>query len=160
MRRTLLCLAAMLAAQFAAAASIRLDDSASPKARFDLQPGWQYEGEEIGDADRLNALVARASAVEVRLNTAAIVGKRGRIFIVLPQNIAGLDSPDALRMQWTARGPFKSGTVLPGGRTLLYDGLVDSPLTRDVLDFTIFFDARHTPGGLRLETYFEFDPAS
>lgn len=159
MSRAALLLAVVLTAQLAGAASIRLDDSASPKARFDLQPAWQYEGEEIQGADRLNAMIARAEGVEVRLNTAALVGKRGRIFIVLPPSVPGLSSPDALHMQWTARGRFLSGSVLPGGRTLLYDGPIESSLTRDVLDFTIVLDARHMVGGLRLETSFEFDAA-
>jgi len=154
------CLLASLAAFALAvhAAPIRLAD-VSPKARFDLQATWEHEGSRLGSPDRLSAVIARAPAVEVRLNTAAHMGKRGRIYIALPQQLPGMRAAEALRMSWQARGRMQSGSVLPGQRALLYDGPIESPLTSDILDVTIHTDARHMPGGLRVDPYFEFEPA-
>lgn len=160
MKRAAILLALVLAAPVATAQSLRLDDSASPRARFDLQSDWRHEGDELMGSDELNAQVARAPGVEIRLNTAALVGKRGRIYLALPHAVPGLGSPQGLRLEWSGRGGlFQSGAVLPGSRTLLYDGPIASPVTRDVLDLSFLFDARHAVASLRVEPYFEFDPA-
>jgi hypothetical protein len=140
-----------------ALAATRLDDSASPRARIDITPRWQYEDGELAGKHSLYAMLAEAKNVEIRLNTSAYVGKRGRIYLVIPEFISGLRSPDAMRVEWRARGVFQSGTVLPGARALLYDGPISKPLTGDTLDFTIQFDSRFMAGGLRFDPVFEID---
>lgn len=138
--------------------AIRLEDR-SPRARYDLQPAWAHDGPGLLGPERLNALIARAPAVEVRIDTSPVVGRRGRIYIALPQDVPGLRGPSGLRMEWRSRGLMQSGFVLPGERTLLYDGPVSSPVTSDFLDVTIHIDARHAAAGLRIEPYFEFEPS-
>jgi hypothetical protein len=141
-----------------AAAETRLDDSASPRQRLDLRSRWQYDEEGRG-IDGVNAMVAEAANVEVRLNTAAYVGKRGRIYIVLPDLVPGLRSPGGMSVEWKARGTFLSGRVLPGGRALLYDGTITGPLMGDILDFSIFLDARRVEETLRFSPEFDIDVA-
>jgi hypothetical protein len=138
-------------------AATRLDDSASPRARIDITPRWQYEDGDLAGTPRLHAMLAEAKNVEIRLNTSAYVGKRGRIYLVIPEFIAGLRSPDAMRVEWRTRGLFQPGTVLPGARALLYDGPISKPLTGDTLDFTIQFDSRFMAGGFRFDPTFEID---
>jgi hypothetical protein len=152
------CLASLLLTAAAAAAAQKLDDAPSPKQRLDAQPRWLHNEGYIGSAERLNALVATVPGVEVRLNTATHVGKRGRIYLVMPQFIPGLSSPNGLRLEWRARGTFQSGSALPGEKSLLYDGPVTAPITGDVLDFNVFIDARHQASALRFEPTFEFVP--
>lgn len=149
--------AAMLAALAASAAPIRLDDSASPRRQLDLQPRWLHEEAEIGSPERLNALVASVPAVEVRLNTAAHVGKRGRIFLVMPPLVPGLASSNALRLQWRTRGLFQDGSALPGEKRLLYDGPITQPAMIEHFDFSVHFDARHQAGPLRFDPAFELE---
>lgn len=150
-------LALVLAAP-AAGAQTRLDDSASPRQRVDLRSRWMYDDEGRG-MDGVNAMVAEAANVEVRLNTAAYAGKRGRIYVVLPDVVAGLRSPGGMSVEWKARGTFLSGKVLPGGRGLLYDGPISGPLMGDILDFTIVLDARRVEESLRFAPVFEIDVA-
>ena len=156
MRRPLLALLGVVAC--AGAFAQKLDDSPSPKRRLDVEPRWLHNEGYIGSPDRLNALVASVPSVEVRLNTAAHVGKRGRIYLVMPQFVQGLGSPNAMRLEWRARGPFQSGSALPGEKALLYDGPVTAPITGDVLDFNVYIDARHQQAPVRFEPTFEFVP--
>jgi hypothetical protein len=154
--RSLLALACLLL-PLAAPAATRLDDSASPRARIEVMPRWQYEEGQLGGSERLHAMVATAPGVEIRLNTAAYVGKRGRIYIALPEIVSGLRSRDAMRVEFRSRGAFQSGTVLPGERALLYDGPILRAQTGDLVDFTILFDSRHMAGGLRFDPTFEIE---
>jgi hypothetical protein len=156
MKRLLVAIVA-LAALPLAAATIRLDDSASPKRRLDLKPRWVHEQGEIGSPDRLNAMVANVPAVEIRLNTAAHVGKRGRIYLVMPAVVPGLMSPNAMRLEWRTRGVFQEGSALPGERRLLYDGPISQPSMNDHFDFNVFFDARQQAGALRFDPSFELE---
>ena len=155
-RRTLAAAALLLFG--CAALADKLDDAPSPKRRLDAEPRWQYNEGYIGSRERLNALVASMPSVEVRLNTAAHIGRRGRIYLVMPQFVPGLASPAALRLEWRARGAFQSGSALPGEKALLYDGPVTSAITGDVLDFNVYIDARHQLSALRFEPTFEFEP--
>ena len=157
MNRLLAALVLALAA--AGAAAERLDDAPSPKRRLDAEPRWRYNEAGLGTPERLNAMVASISNVEVRLNTAKHVGKRGRIYLVMPQFVPGLASPSGMRLEWRGRGGFQSGSALPGEKALLYDGPVTTPITGDVLDFDVHIDARHLTAGLRFEPVFEFEAA-
>ena len=156
MRRWLLALGLALTTA-AAGAGERLDDAPSPKRRLDAQPRWLYNEAYLGTPERLNAMVASLANVEVRLDTAKHVGRRGRIYLVMPQFVPGIASPSAMRLEWRARGAFQSGSALPGQKALLYDGPVTSPITGDVLDFSVHIDARHFTSALRFDPTFEFE---
>lgn len=158
MTRAPLLLVACLAVA-ATATAARLDDSASPRQRFDLSPRWVHEHDTGGSPDRLNAMVAEMANVEVRLNTTAYVGKRGRIYLVLPPVVAGLRSASGMRVEWRTRGTLLDGAALPGDRTLLYDGPISRPSINEIFDFVIHLDARHMAGGLRFDPTFEIDLA-
>ena len=152
-----LLLASLLAAAMGLAHAERLDDSASPKRRLDVEPRWLHNEGYIGSADRLNAMVASVPRVEVRLDTAKHVGKRGRIYLVVPQFIPGLNSPNGLRLEWRAHGAFQSGSALPGEKALLYDGPVTQPMMSDVLDFNVHLDARYVTSALRFDPVFDIE---
>lgn len=157
MRRLLLA-ALAFAAGGAFAAPVRLDDSASPKARIDVAPRWLAEYESPGNRDWLHAMVAEAANVEVRLDTRAYAGRRGRIYLAIPAQVPGLLSPTALRVTWLSRGVFASGEAVPGSRTLVYDGAIAAPYTVVRLDFRFELDSRYVGPGLRVDPYFEIDP--
>lgn len=156
MTRPALLLVVLLAAT-ATAFAARLDDSASPRQRFDLTPRWLHDGDAAGSSDRLNAMVAEVTNVEVRLNTAPHVGTRARIYLVLPPIVTGMRSASGMRVEWRTRGHFLAGSALPGDRTLLYDGPISRPLESEIFDFVIYLDARHMGGGLRFDPTFEID---
>ena len=144
-------------ASFATAAATRLDDSASPRARVDVSPRWLHTGEGLTDPARLNAMVAEVRNLEVRLNTSAFVGKRGRIYLTVPAFTVGLQSPSGLRVEWRTRGTLMAGSALPGTRSVVYDGPITKALLADFMDFSLFLDARYVQAGLRFEPVFEIE---
>jgi hypothetical protein len=139
-----------------ATAATRLDDSASPRARVDVTSRWLHTREGL-DTVELNAMVAEVRNLEVRLNTAAFVGKRGRIYLTVPAFVTGLQSASGMRVEWQTRGTLMAGTALPGTRSVVYDGPITKAILADFMDFSLFLDARYLQGGLRFEPVFEIE---
>ena len=136
----------------------RLDDSLSPQQQFDIDLDWKHRhNTEDLDTRELNALVARAQHVEVRLNTAAYVGQRGRIFITLPLNIRGGADASALRMSWTTNGLFASGSLTAGNRVKLFEGEITERVMTEIFDMTFEIDARQVFSNLRLEPVYDIE---
>jgi hypothetical protein len=140
--RAALCLAAALACT-TALASTRLDDSLSPRQRVQSTAQWLYDGTGSWNQDQVNALVARVSSMEFRLRTAPYVGKNAEIYLSVPQHVTGLTVPTSMRVEWTTRGTFGPGSVVPGNRALVWRGKITEPVMSDYFDFTIYFDARN-----------------
>ena len=136
----------------------RLDDSLSPQQQLDINLDWkdQYSAEDL-DTRELNALVARAQDVEVRLNTAPYVGQRGRIYITLPLSIRGTADSSALRMSWTTNGLFASGSLTAGNRVKLFEGEITDRVMTDIFDITFKIDARQVINNLRLEPVYDIE---
>jgi len=140
------------------AAAGKLDDSLSPRQDVDVRIDWQHNGNlENLDERQFNALSGTATGTEIRLNTAQYKGRQARIYLVLPLVIRGLDDPDALRLSWTTHGVFADGTVTPGTRALLFEGLVDTEVMIDILDFTIDIDGRSFREPLNFEPEYEIE---
>ena len=135
-----------------------LDDSLSPQQQFDIDLVWkQHNNTENLDERELNALIARAHHVEVRLNTAPYVGQRGRIFIALPLNIRGTGDASALRMSWTTNGLFASGSLTAGNRVKLFEGEITDPVMTDIFEITFEIDARQVYNNLRFEPVYDIE---
>ena len=139
-------------------AAERLDDSLSTRQQFDIDLVWK-EQYATGDLDNreLNALIAQARHVEIRLNTAAYVGQRGRIYITLPLNIRGTADSSALRMSWKTNGLFSNGSVTAGNRVRLFEGEITEPVMTDVFDITFEIDARQVYNNLRFEPVYDIE---
>jgi hypothetical protein len=149
---------ACLALSASIANAEKLDDSLSPRQDIDVVIDWSHRGNlENLDEEQLNALTSTARNVEVRLNTAQYTGRQARIYLVLPVVIRGLDDPDALRLSWSTRGVFSDGTVTPGTRALLFDGVITDPVMIDVLDFTIDVDGRSFNEPINFEPEYEIE---
>src|SRR6185312_7069104 len=119
MLRRLVLAAAALSFASSALASTKLDDSLSPRQRIDVVTHWLYDGVGDWNADQINALVADVHAMEFRLRTAAFVGRNAEIYLSVPLQVPGLRSPTAMRVEWTTRGVFSPGAVVPGNRALV-----------------------------------------
>jgi hypothetical protein len=154
--RLALLLALLVAAVPAPAAPKRLEDRGSPRSIVNAEPRWLHAGEGLGP-EQLNAMVATVPNLEFRLDTAAYVGKRARIYLVLPEFVPGLRAQNGMRVEWTSRGSFLAGSALPGQRTLVYDGLVQRPVLHETLDLSVYLDARYLDRGLRFDPTFEID---
>jgi hypothetical protein len=136
----------------------RLDDSLSPRQQVNIDMDWQYQRHlEQLDETALNAMISRVSQYELRLNTAAHTGKTARIYLGLPVVIRGLDDPGELRLSWTTHGIFTDGTVTPGMRSLLYEGLIDQEVMVDILDFSIEIDGRSFRNPITFEPEYDIE---
>ena len=135
-----------------------LDDLLSSRQQFDLDLNWkQQRNTENLDTRELNALIAQAPHVEVRLNTARYVGHSGRIFISLPINIRGTVDSTALRMSWTTNGLFTNGSVTAGNRAKLFEGEITDSVMTDVFAITFEIDARQVYNNLRFQPVYEIE---
>lgn len=153
----LLALAALSGLLPDAVAATRLDDSLSPRQRIDVVARWEDRfGEGSTDTQRL-AMVAEASNFEIRLNTAAWVGKQAQIYVSFPQEIVGLRLSDAMRIEWRTRGRFTSGATSPGQRALVFRGRIDSAVSGDFFDFTYRIDGRYFDRRIQFQPVFEIE---
>ena len=144
-------------ASLGAAAGVKLDDSASPRSRVDATVRWLHTNEGLTTPELINAMVATVPNLEFRLDTSRYVGKKARIFLVVPDFMPGLRTPTGLRVEWKTRGTFLAGTAVPGTRALVYDGPIKLPSMHESLDLSIYLDARYFERGLRFEPTFEID---
>ncbi len=136
----------------------RLDDSLSTRQQFDVDLVWkERHNTENLDTRELNALIAQARHVEIRLNTAPYVGERGRIYITLPLNIRGTADSSALRMSWTTNGLFSNGSLTAGNRVKLFEGEITERVMTDVFDITFEIDARQVYNNLRFEPVYDIE---
>lgn len=150
----LTCLAFAIALPVSAA---RLDDSLSPRQNVDVIIDWRYNNLENLDEEKFNALHSVVRNFEVRLNTAQYTGKQARVYLSLPVVIRGLDDPAGMRLSWSTRGVFSDGTVTPGTRSLLFDGVITSAVLIDILDFTIEIDGRSFINPITFEPEYEIE---
>lgn len=152
--RATACVVCLGTAAAAWAQVARLDDSASPRAqvRGDFSSAQGMDG---------NLLVLPFGRVEYRLATSPYVGRRARIFYVIPPAIAGLRSPVGLRVDWRGSGAFASGSGRPGDRVQVWNGVVQTPWMNETFDLTLRVDPRELrmPSGsaLSFESTFEIE---
>lgn len=132
----------------------RLDDSASPRAHVSID----FQQARPLDA---NTLALPFGRVEYRLATAPHVGRRARIFYVVPPAIPGLRSPAGLQVQWRSQGTFADGTARPGDRIPVWNGVVQTPWMSETFDLQLRLDPRLLQlgrgGALSFESYFEIE---
>ncbi|WP_269759037.1 hypothetical protein [Variovorax sp. E3] len=108
-----------------------------------------------------NLLVLPFGRIEYRLATSPYVGRRARIFYVIPPAIVGLRSPAGLRIDWRGSGAFAGGSGRPGNRVQVWNGVVQTPWMNETFDLTLRVDPRELrmPAGsaLSFESTFEIE---
>ena len=94
--------------------------------------------------------------MEFRLKTQPYVGKKVQIFLGVPRLVKGLRSPSAMRLEWKTRSKFSPGSLLPGDRTLVFQGKITDSVMSD-FDFRIYLDGRYLERGLEFDPVFEIE---
>lgn len=122
------------------AQSERLDDSASPRSRVDAPLLLSNTGGLLKDSPDATQAILKFGRVDYRLATAAYVGKRARIYYVVPASIPGLMNPSGMRLEWRANGLFADGFTRAGNRALVWSGKVDDVWISESLDLTLYVD--------------------
>jgi hypothetical protein len=143
----------------------RLDDSASPRSR--VSPQWVTgpDGRALRDVNPQlpapSSALLKFGRVDYKLSTAAYLGKKARIYYVVPAAIEGLRSAAALQVNWPAGKLFAAGTARPGERALVWTGTVGQAWMVDALDLSMQVNLRELrlpPNGqLGFESYFEIE---
>lgn len=124
-----------------------VDDSATVVLDATPLMSWRT----VTPKGRDNAIVGR-TRVNVRLATTPWLGKAGKIYMVLPAETTG--SP---RIAWRGHGKFMDGQLMPGGRALVYSGLIRERRMEDVLDVQIEADGVRLRDTQQLRFHFEID---
>ena len=128
----------LLVAGTASAQRVRLDDSLSPVDSLHVDLAW--EADALLMSGRLSAARAgappppatgRLPGVDVRLDTREFAGQQARIFL----SIAGLAESADFELRWETGGRFLPGTVRPGQSALVFEGLIEQPITSAVFSF-------------------------
>ncbi len=137
-----------LATSTAFAQSYRVDDSASQVlgSTLRLKPAT---------APARGAPVYQVSGeieVLVRLDVTPWLGRRGRIYMRLPER-----SGRSVTASWTTRGRLLPGTVRSGERALVYNGPINVRTIEDTQRLRIEADGRYLRPSEQLEFTFEID---
>lgn len=167
MIRTILAFTGLLTALVTTAAvaeRVRLDDFPSPTQTYAVDLQWNaaeikraINAMVAGESTTIPPLTGRVEGVEVRLDTRAYVGQRVRIFLALPILISGMDSPSDLELSWQTSGDFLPGAVRPGQSTLIFEGVLNQPVTGFVMDFLLALENGGAADAFTLEPVYEIE---
>ena len=133
-----------------------LQFKATLRAETTVSPRWAYDGNNL-TPEQINALVTDAPGIELRFDVSRYVGKTVRIYMVLPPTLKGLRGSTGFRAEWRTRGRFMPGSIVPGMRTLVFQGAVSSRDMTEIFDFTLHMDGRNFQGGLGFDPVFEIE---
>lgn len=131
-----------------AANTFRVDDSASQPIAAQSQLRWKTDAPRGQDANEAET----TTRVDIRLNTLAWQGRNGRIYMALPPIRTG-----QLRALWTTQGRLQSGSLISGGRGLVYQGPILSATLEDIMTVRIAVDGRLISTAETLQFYFEIE---
>jgi hypothetical protein len=109
------------------AQTVRLDDSASPRALVQPLAALDETGRPLAQSPEPNQAVLQFGDVRFKLRTAPYVGKSGRIYMVFPSQLGEVHS-GAVRLRWQD-AQSRSGVLSPGERALVWSGRMDAPWT-------------------------------
>ena len=130
------------------AGTFTVDDSQSQVLDGNMPMRWRSVSPARGDH-----IVQGATRVQVRLNTAAWVGKSVRIYMALPAQPHG----NVLAAWQTQSNVLLSGQLNSGQRGLVWSGVVPSALLEDTMVVTVQTDGRLLAAAQSLRFYFEVD---
>ena len=144
-------LAALLASGLVNAAGApsaqRLDDSLSHTVPPNVQLQWRPLPPSAGAALSMEGWVR----VNVRIDTAPVAGRPGRVYMVLPPEQRGLE------LVWTSQGRLLPGRLTPGQRALVYAGTLPGPALEDQIHVRLRSGADWRSNSRRLNFHFELD---
>ncbi|MGL4230943.1 MAG: hypothetical protein ACRDAM_11140 [Casimicrobium sp.] len=143
----------------------RLDDNAS-SMRF-VSPQRVIHSGFNAFADAIEATLPTHTTlhfgrVNYRLATAKYVGKKARIFFVIPHADRMVSAPSALRVEWRGGRTFANGSAFSGERIPVWQGVVTNSVLSEDIELTMQLDLhRLQPGSARMsaniESYFEIE---
>ena len=91
--------------------------------------------------------------VAVRLNLSTWTSQRARLYMALAPTASG----DVVKATWRTQGRLLPGSVASGGRTLVYEGLINSGTLEETLDMVLTTDGRNLESAQSLQFFFEIE---
>jgi len=137
-----------LASAPAAAATYRIDDSASIPRESTALLGWRSAVPSRDGDDTLQGTIG----VALRLDVGAWSSKAGRIYLVLPEQ-----STPGVRLAWRTQGRLLPGQATPGQRVLVFEGSIGTPYLEERLELDIEASGRELRATQPLNFHFEID---
>ena len=133
----------------AQAATFRVDDTGTRIALPVTPMRWQtlVPGRAQDNTAQGNTQVA------LRLNVSSWVGRRARLYITLAPGAGG----SSVRASWRTGGRLLPGTVLSGGRALVFEGAITSATLEETLDMTLTADGSSLEATQSLQFNFEIE---
>ena len=144
----LLALAAVATASHSAAATYRVDDSASLPAESTALLRWRQSA----SSRTTDATLEGGTTVAVRLNLAPWLDREVRLYLVLPEQGSAL-----VKARWRTQGRLLPGEIAPGQRVIVYQGPITTPFLEETLSLSFEADGNRLPGMQRLDFHFEID---
>ncbi|TWO66167.1 hypothetical protein FN976_26710 [Caenimonas sedimenti] len=145
----------------ATSAPVRLDDSASPRYRVGAQVVLAENGRRLAEMPLAKTAEVRFGRVDYKLATAAYLGRKARIFYVVPANVPGLRAAQGLRADWRGLGRFAGGSAFAGQRQLVWNGTISEPWMVESIELTAHVDLQQVrwarDGHFAFEAYFEIE---
>jgi hypothetical protein len=130
------------------AATFRVDEAGSLPRESSAVLNWRAPVPSRSADDTLEG----TTSVLMRLNVAAWMNRKGRLFLVFPEQAAPVT-----RLQWRTQGRLLSGEARPGQRVLVHDGLIESPWLEDRIELAIEARGDQLGGMQSLNFHFEID---
>jgi hypothetical protein len=144
---------------FSAMAGLPIDSSYFPGPNLDLQARWLMPTARGGSDPALaNVYVAESAFTELHLTIPpTFLGKRVRIFLIVPGQVSGVEGSSGFDVAWRTQGVFLPGAARPGVRVLFFQGIIQSSPLRDLVAYTFKVDARNSLGPIRFEPVYEIE---
>ena len=141
-------LLAFAAASPSAAATWRVDDSASLPVESTALLRWRQSA----PSRTTDATLEGGTTVAVRLNLAPWLDRQARLYLVLPEQGSAL-----VKARWRTQGRLLLGEIAPGQRVIVYQGPITTPFLEETLSLSFEADGNRLPGMQRLAFHFEID---
>lgn len=138
----------LLAAGLVHSATVRLDDSGSVALQPNVQMQWRSAAPKGANRPETQAQVQ----VQIRINTLAHAGQRGRVYMVLPR-----DAGPMIHAEWQTQGRLLPGRLQSGERTLVFAGTLPGPSLEDLISVRLRSESDWPTNTRRLNFHFELD---
>jgi hypothetical protein len=141
-------LALLLAGAGHAATVSRVDDSGTVVSQSVVPMRWKRLVPGRGADHTVQAQLR----VALRLNLAPWLHQPVRLYMALAPG-----SGNPVQARWITQGRLLAGALRSGGRTLVYEGSVATPLLEESLDLALETDGRTLVSAETLQFYFEVE---
>lgn len=139
----------------------RLDDSSSPRASVEAIQVLSERGRSLADDPKARKAFVHFGRVSYRLATAPYLGQQAAIYYVIPANVPGLLSAEALQVEWEGGRMMADGQGYLGDRIKVWSGQIQTAWFEDSVYLNMTLDLHQVrldqDTEVGFESYFEIE---